>query len=302
MILVAWPSRVPALPTHPNIDGFMPLPTPVDRVAKIMHGLKKDGLGLEIGPSHNPIAPKKSGYKVHVVDHASAEELRAKYTGHPVNLDNIEEVDFVWRGQPLNELIGREHCYDWIVASHVIEHVTDFAGFIRQCEKLLVPGGVISLAVPDKRFCFDHYRTLSNTGDVLQAYTENRVRHSPGTIFDYFANVSKMDSERITWSKDDNGTLSMVHTLEEAEAYWKQALKNEEYIDAHGWRFTPSSFRIILNDLQHLGLTDLAEVSGFDTEGFEFWITLSKRQPNSVIYDRLTLCRNMMAEMNASLK
>lgn len=74
----AWPSRVSALPTHPNIDVFMPLSTPVDRVAKIMHGLKKDGLGLEIGPSHNPIAPKKAGYNVHIVDHASAEELRAK--------------------------------------------------------------------------------------------------------------------------------------------------------------------------------------------------------------------------------
>ena len=38
----------------------------------------RQGQGLEIGPSHNPIAPKKNGYKVHVLDHGTAEDLRAK--------------------------------------------------------------------------------------------------------------------------------------------------------------------------------------------------------------------------------
>ncbi len=295
----AWPSRAPALPEHPNLVAYMPPATPVDRVAKTMHALKKDGLGLEIGPSHNPMAPKKAGYNVHVLDHATAEELRVKYTGHPVNLENIEEVDFVWRGEPLSQLIGREHCYDWIVASHVIEHVTDVVGFLQQCEKLLAPGGVISLVVPDKRFCFDYYRTLSNTGDALQAYTEKRVRHTPGTVFDHFSNASKM-GDAITWGQQDSGDIRMVHTLDEAEQYWKQALDNNEYIDAHSWKFTPSSFRIILNDLQKLGLTELAEVASFDTLGFEFWITLGKRRSDSVIYDRQALSRSMVREIGAS--
>ena len=298
----AWPSRAPALPEHPNLAAFMPQPAPVDRVAKTMYALKKDGLGLEIGPSHNPMAPKKAGYNVHILDHATAEELRVKYKDHPINFDNIEEVDFVWRGEPLSELIGREHCYDWIVASHVIEYVTDFVGFLQQCEKLLAPGGVISLVVPDKRFCFDYYRTLSNTGDALQAFTENRVRHSPGTVFDYFANASRMGADRIAWAEQDRGNISMVHTLDEAEEEWRKALKNDEYIDAHSWKFTPSSFRIILNDLQKLGLTELAEVDGFDTLGFEFWITLGKRQPNSVVYDRQSLSRSMMREIGESIK
>jgi O-antigen biosynthesis protein len=297
----AWPPRVPVLAQHPNAATFMQKPVPQDRIAKTLHAIKKDGFGLEIGPSHNPIAPKKTGYNVHVLDHATADELRVKYTGHPVNLNNIEEVDFVWRGEPLTELIGREHCYDWIIASHVIEHVTDLVGFLRQCEKLLAPGGSISLVVPDKRFCFDYYRTLSNTGDALQAFTENRVRHSPGTVFDHFANESKMGENTITWAEHDRGDIQMTHSFEKAERFWKDALKNDKYIDAHSWRFTPSSFRIILNDLQRLGLTDLAELSSFDTAGFEFWITLGKRQPNAVIYDRQALNRKMMQELGAGI-
>jgi SAM-dependent methyltransferase len=297
----AWPPRAAILPLHPSLADYLPPIASVDRVGKTLHMLKKDGLGLEIGPSHNPMAPKKAGYNVHVLDHASAEELRIKYTGHPVNLDNIEEVDFVWRGEPLSELIGREHCYDWIVASHVIEHVTDFVGFLQQCEKLLAPGGVISLVVPDKRFCFDYFRTLSNTGDTLQAFTEKRVRHSPGSVFDHFANFAEMNGERITWVQQDVGDIRLANALDKAESFWKLALKNDEYIDTHNWKFTPSSFRIILNDLQHLGLIDLAEVGGFDTAGFEFWITLGKRQPNSVIYDRQELSRKMMREIGESI-
>jgi hypothetical protein len=108
--------------------------------------------------------------------------------------------------------------------------------------------------------------------------------------------------DRITWCEHDKGVIQMVHTLDEAEGYWKQALKNDEYIDAHSWKFTPSSFRIILNDLQHLGLTELAEVSGFDTAGFEFYITLGKRQADSVIYDRQALSRSMMHEISESIK
>lgn len=72
------------------------------REEKMFHSLNKKGLGLEIGPIHNPIAPKRAGFNVEILDHATADELREKYRGHPVNIDNIEEVDFVWRGEPLD--------------------------------------------------------------------------------------------------------------------------------------------------------------------------------------------------------
>jgi hypothetical protein len=31
--------------------------------------VKKEGWGVEIGPSHCPLAPKAEGYKVHIIDH-----------------------------------------------------------------------------------------------------------------------------------------------------------------------------------------------------------------------------------------
>jgi SAM-dependent methyltransferase len=155
------------------------------REEKVFHLLDKKGVGLEIGPSHNPIAPKAKGFNVHILDHASAAELRNKYQGHGVNLDNIEEVDFVWHGEPLQELIGKTGCYDWIIASHVIEHVPNFISYLQQCEALLKPAGILSLVIPDKRYCFDYFSSCSSTGNVLDAYAEKRVRPSHGQIFDH---------------------------------------------------------------------------------------------------------------------
>ena len=55
--------------------------TTLQREDKVFHILDRKGFGLEIGPSHNPIAPKKNGFNVHILDHASATELREKYKG-----------------------------------------------------------------------------------------------------------------------------------------------------------------------------------------------------------------------------
>ena len=167
----------------------------------IFHLIDKQGFGLEIGPCHNPIAPKKNGYNVQILDHLSANDLRIKYQGHGLNLDNIEEVDFIWSGQPLHELIGKKHCYDWIIASHVIEHFPDLISFLQQSEQLLKPNGVLSLVVPDKRYCFDYFQPISTTGMLLDAHTQKRTHPTPGQVFDNFANNAKANGA-IAWSPD----------------------------------------------------------------------------------------------------
>src|SRR5690606_33473322 len=129
--------------------------TPEDRRAILLSMLDRDGRGLEIGPSHNPVAPKREGFRVEVVDHADRATLVGKYRGHGVDVDLIEDVDFVWSGESYAELTGKSSHYDWIIASHVIEHVPDLVGFVKACAEVLHDGGVLALAVPDKRFCFD---------------------------------------------------------------------------------------------------------------------------------------------------
>jgi len=251
---------------------------------------------LEIGPSHNPLAPKKKGFNVHILDHASAAELRNKYQGHGVNLDNIEEVDFVWHGEPFQGLIGKTGCYDWIIASHVIEHVPDLISFLQQCEALLKPTGVLSLVIPDKRYCFDYFSSSSSTGSVLDAYAEKRVRPSHGQIFDHFANASKRNGN-IAWSSDGlGGADELVHTFTEAQAHWARSVSTMDYIDVHCWRFTPASFRLLVSELLILGLIGLEIKAEFDTTGCEFYVSLSKKGGAPMKLDRLAILQTRKLE------
>jgi hypothetical protein len=149
------------------------------------------GVGLEIGPSFNPLLPKSAGYRVETLDHATADELRDKYRNDPnVDAARIEEVDFVADGRPIAEVVGKPGYYDYIVASHVIEHAPDMLGFLTGCETLLKQTGTLVLAVPDKRRCFDLLQPLTSTGMILQAHEERRTRHAPSALFDDIAIIS----------------------------------------------------------------------------------------------------------------
>lgn len=266
----------------------------LSREEKALYALNRSGLGLEVGPCGNPIAPKRHGYNVHILDHASAADLRAKYRDHGFDLARIEEVDFVWTGQPISELVGRTGCYDWIIASHVVEHVPDLIGFLQQCEMLLKADGVLSLVIPDKRYCFDHFFAPTSTGNLLDAWSEGRKRPSQGQVFDFFASASKRHGE-IAWSRGGGGADALAHSLADARSIWSHSRSAAEYVDVHCWRFTPTSFRLLLSDLQALDLTRFGIKAEFDTTGCEFYVSLG-RTAHPAIVDRLAELKRIKAE------
>lgn len=247
----------------------------ISRENKILRHIHKNEIGIEIGPSHNPIAPKKNGYKVNIIDHLSREDLIKKYHGHNVNLENIEEVDFVWKGESYSELTGVEKHYDWIIASHVIEHTPDLIGFLIDCDSILKDDGVISLVVPDKRYCFDHFRPITGLSKIIDNHFQKETLHTAGTVAEYYLNVVSK-AGNIAWDSTASGDYSFVHTLENAKHGIKSVLNEKKYIDVHAWCFVPHSFRLIIQDLFDLGLIPFQEVEFFPTEGCEFYLTLSR--------------------------
>ena len=241
----------------------------------ILAHIKRDGLGLEIGPGCAPIAPKKQGFHVHVLDHCDKKALVEKYRPHGINVENIEEVDFIWDGRSYTELVGRRHVYDWIIGSHVLEHTIDLIGFLNDCDSLLKKDGVLSLAVPDKRCCFDCFRPLTGIGRVIDVPRNPQKIHSAGTAAEYFLTVvSKGD--RIAWDKDEKGEFKLVHSLEQAKQAIREVDKRGNYLDVHEWCFTPTSFRLMMRDLYELGFIELKELAFHPTQGSEFYVTLSR--------------------------
>jgi SAM-dependent methyltransferase len=267
----------------------------MNRDELLMSLIDVSGLGLEIGPSFSPLLPKAKGYRIETLDHLTAEKLREKYGDNiSVDISKIEEVDYVSDGGSIAELIGKPGRFDYIVASHVIEHTTDMLGFLIDCSTLLNDHGVLALAVPDKRFCFDVFRPPSTTGDILQAHLEKRKRHNPGTVFDEVA-YSALRKDAPGWSESDSGTFKMFHLLEKAKHLFEEVQQTGAFIDVHAWQFTPSSFRLIVSDLAEISYTTLREKFFRDTIGFEFFVALSKTGAGCPI-SRVLLAEKAIAE------
>ena len=259
------------------------------------------GVGIEIGPSFNPILPKSSGAQIKIVDHLNREALIEKYKHLPADfLNRIEEVDYIWSGESLVELIGKNNAFDYIIASHLIEHTTDLIDFIQDCENLLKPHGVLSLIIPDKRFCFDRFKPLSTVGSALDAYLKKQKIHSPQSVLDHFCYEVVRGDNMLGWDSKQTERLTLRRTdLGLVRNEIDDVIKKTRYFDCHHWTFTPKSFALLIQDLRELGYHNLSEIDSFGTEGFEFFISLSKSSAQSIHRDRLKMLFEIEEEMNA---
>ena len=246
----------------------------------LLGNVSKTDAIIEIGPSFAPLAPRSAGWNSWSVDHASREELRLKYEGHRIDIENIEEVDSVWnRGSLLDAIPAHKHgSFDLLIASHVIEHLPDLVSFLTSADKLLGENGRITLAIPDKRFCFDYFKPLTMTGDILNAHARGHVRHSALTAFNHLA-YSVTSHGNIGWGQIMPADFKFVHSLADAHgeiSNQHETDPNATYVDYHAWYFTPSSFELIILELARLKIFDWSVENIHPTVGCEFIVRLAR--------------------------
>lgn len=254
----------------------------------------RTAVGVEFGASYNPIVPKKDGYNVYVVDHSDETKLREIYAAHAVEVSRIEPVDAIDDGGELTNLLPPGQRFDYVIASHVFEHLPDPIRFLQRCERALKPGGKLFLLLPDRRFTFDFFRPVSSTGDLLRAYLEGRTRHDPGNLFDHYS-MSALKDGAFIWTDGTGGTFTINGSVPYGYAVAVQPAG--PYVDCHAWVFTPPSFRLILSDLRETGLTTLGESEFFDTVGCEFFMVLTAGGSSTPL-NRLELAHEVLREAN----
>ena len=279
-------SRVDAaLAPPPSACGGVRLPQAeeprfMSRTDKVLCSIDRSMGILELGPLTTPIAPKSDGWLTTVVDHASREQLVEKYRNDSnVDTSRIVDVDIVWSQGPLEAAVPRElhGSFDAFIASHVFEHIPDPIGLLRSLERVLGPTGVVSLVIPDKRFCFDFFRPLSTAGDLLDAHARKADRHTRKALFDQVAYSIQADGES-AFSRRRLRDIDFAHSLEQAKALFDahSVEADAPYHDVHGWVFTPSSFALAMLELSALNAIDYTVVRSFPSEGCEFYVTLRR--------------------------
>lgn len=206
---------------------------------------------LEIGPSYMPLFPKREGFSVSIVDHLDQSGLIEKYRALNVDPSSIEPVDYVWRGGSISTLLtGRK--FDFVYASHVIEHTTDLVRFIGDCEKMLNEEGRVVLIVPDKRYCFDIFQPITDAAKVLSDYVRGSKSHGFESLYreESQASVEYDGKNVLAWWQGRVSSLQLMRR--DPRGRMKSALAgstSEDYVDAHEYFFTPSSFLLILEEL-----------------------------------------------------
>jgi hypothetical protein len=229
--------------------------------------------GLEIGPLASPVVRRGDG-DVRYVDILSTQELRGRYQTHPtVEVDDIVEVDYSTHGRTIRDAVGDDAPFDYVLASHVIEHTADLVAWLDDLRSVLRDGGALSLAVPDHRFCFDALRHPTLIADVVDAHLAKAAAPSPGQVFDHYSNAVQWRG-LIAWAQEPpvdelQEMFTEDHALERA-----MAVGSGEGDDVHAWVFTPVSFRRVIEGLQRLGLMSFRLETCSDTIGGEFFALL----------------------------
>lgn len=217
------------------------------------------GRGLEIGPLDAGVADETID-DVRFVDVFDQQGIRDHYRNDPnVLLELVPEIDFPLyqdgRARSIAEAAAPEAPYDWVIASHVIEHVPDLIGWLRQLAELSADGARLLLAVPDRRYCFDRHRPPTTVGEALVAYQEGHTRPSVRAVYDFFSTVVGVDTRGLWRGARPPGRGARIHDQGYALAQVEKA-RAGEYVDCHVWTFTPESLLEQVKELRSLGLCD----------------------------------------------
>ena len=151
------------------------------------------GRGMEIGALNCPY-PVLKGVEVLYSDILTPEQIDASYPGskHPDIVSNGESFPTI-----------ADNSMDFLIANHVLEHVTDPIGSISEWHRILKPGGILLMAVPDKRFTFDSERERTRLSHLLDDHNSGldpAVLNLPH-LKDWATHVEKLQEGSPEWQE-----------------------------------------------------------------------------------------------------
>lgn len=236
------------------------------RVTRLLDGIDvRDAVGLEIGPLDRPIVSRRNGVQVFYLDINSTEELRARFAGDGgVSEADICEIDYPTHGRPLGEVVDRR--FDYILASHVFEHIPDPIRWLQELSTVLNPGGVVAMAIPDRRFTFDAIRPPTSIGEILDAYYSGKRRPSFADVFDQNYYWRTVQPAALWKRKTSAIELPATNTLEVALGGARTLSDPDLYIDVHCNIVSDREFREFWEVVGRLGLSNLSLKRFFPTE------------------------------------
>jgi SAM-dependent methyltransferase len=136
------------------------------------------GAGIEIGALNHPMRLSE-GCSVRYADAFTSAELRKKYPAELHGYD-IVDVDILTDAHLLTGV--QDGSQDFVIANHVLEHLENPLLALRNLLRVLRTGGVLFLALPDKRHSFDKDRPCTTFEHILADF-QNGPEGSRGSHY-----------------------------------------------------------------------------------------------------------------------
>ena len=142
------------------------------------------GRGLEIGPLHRPMV-RHDGMQVEYIDRCTVAELREHYP--ELNDLPLVEPDLIGNAETMEGVPDAD--YDFLISAHVIEHTKNPISSLEQWCRVVRPGGLIYLIVPDKRITFDVKRVRTTLAHMVLDYVRPSAERDYEHYLDYAVHV-----------------------------------------------------------------------------------------------------------------
>jgi SAM-dependent methyltransferase len=167
------------------------------------------GAGIEVGPGHAPF-PAPEDVAVRYVDRLTAAEHQALFPEFPIDVgfpepDVIADLDV----DGLRHIESESQ--DFVICSHVIEHLADPIGFLDETHRVLRVGGVALILLPDRRHTFDHSRSATPLSCVLHDHEVGATAPDDAHVLDFLVEGDQGPGFRLPDDPDERARLIQWH-------------------------------------------------------------------------------------------
>ena len=144
------------------------------------------GSGIEIGALDTPLSVPL-GVSVRYVDRVPTERLHEQY--RELTDAVFVPVSIVGDAQDLSALA--DSSVDFVIANHLLEHLENPIGGLREMLRVIRPGGVLYLALPDPRVTFDVDRELTPVEHVVDEFRNGTGHTREAHFTEWVQNAEK---------------------------------------------------------------------------------------------------------------
>ncbi|HEY3842373.1 MAG TPA: methyltransferase domain-containing protein [Acidimicrobiales bacterium] len=205
-------------------------PSPVrTRLSEFLHGS-----GIELGPGHSPYAPLPHGTSVRYVDRWQPEQNSSLFRelggdAHFPRPDVVANFDV----DRLDDFPDQSE--DFVICSHVLEHVANPIALLRDIYRVLRPGGTLLLLLPDRHRTFDSTRVPTSLAHLVVEFEKDVTEVDDLHIEEFLdhTNIGEGQTTSVPEDPEERRALFELHRRRSIHVHcWDQ----EEFVDVltHG--------------------------------------------------------------------